>query len=43
MLEIDEVAIEELLIRHGLLAPGTDPSREELAAALSRQVELLGC
>jgi hypothetical protein len=40
-LEVDEVDVTELLVRHGLLPPRRDCDRTELAAALSTLIRRL--
>jgi hypothetical protein len=41
LVEVDEVALEVLLVRAGLLSPGVEHDREALSAALARQIDLL--
>jgi len=41
LIEVDEAAVEALLTRAGLLAPGVEYCRDQLADAVARQLELL--
>ena len=41
LVEVDEASVEALMVKAGLLERGIECDRDQLAAALSRQVELL--
>jgi hypothetical protein len=42
LIEVDEVDCLEMLIRAGLLEPSLEHTRDQLAEALARQIDLLG-